>query len=192
MLRKNRPDFISAKAYRRRPEVKAAIKVVKAGGRAMILGGWASFKARLWAILFPGKEYPGLKWDCPLEYIFAMKIVDGWTVLDAYRQVVMRHERHAVIKSFREAEEKYTAAMTAVSDYFSPLIKNACECKDFEQAMDLVRECPCPVARAFGLDTMRQAGYRPQALLPLPTPAPLERRDKWAVEKHGDMHEASK
>lgn len=78
-----------AKDYENQPHVRAAMDLVSAHLELTRTGGWASFKARLWAILEPGKPYPGTAWTVPQEYIYASKRLQaGWNRRDAYRQVV--------------------------------------------------------------------------------------------------------
>ena len=78
-----------ANAYAGNPAAKNALAIVRKHPQLSRAGGWLTFKMRLWTILNPGSPYPGREWDVPKEFIYAMKIANGWTRVDAYRQVIL-------------------------------------------------------------------------------------------------------
>lgn len=80
--------------YERRPEVKAALDLIR-GHRRLLAGrgSWATFKLHLMEILgVPHERFT--EWDVPTELIYAQKRVGavgerGWTKKDAFAQVVV-------------------------------------------------------------------------------------------------------
>ncbi len=77
--------------YERRPEVKAALKLVRSRPELRRSSGWASYANRLMGLLgVPSGErkYEG-GWEMPLEFQYAYKrAVAGWKKKDAFDQVV--------------------------------------------------------------------------------------------------------
>ena len=78
--------------YGRRPEVKAALALVRDHRQILARGSWATFKSRLMEILgVPHDRFT--EWDVPTELIYAQKRIGaigerGWTKKDAFAQVV--------------------------------------------------------------------------------------------------------
>lgn len=77
--------------YERRPEVKAALKLVRSRPELLRTSGWASYANRLMDVLGvpPGeRKYEG-GWQMPVEYQYAHKrAVAGWSRQDAFNKVV--------------------------------------------------------------------------------------------------------
>lgn len=79
--------------YERRPEVKAALRLVRAN-REMLCrtGSFATFKHRLMTLLgIPGPQY--MAWSVPVELLYAQKRIGpkgerGWSKKDAFQQIV--------------------------------------------------------------------------------------------------------
>jgi len=77
--------------YERRPEVKAALKLVRSRPELLRTAGWASYANRLMDILGvpPGaRTYEG-GWQMPIEHQYAYKrAVADWSRKDAFDRVV--------------------------------------------------------------------------------------------------------
>jgi hypothetical protein len=79
--------------YERRPEVKAALKLMRDNRELLCrTGSFATFKHRLMDLLgIPGAEY--MVWNVPSEFLYAQKRVGpkgerGWSKKDAFRQII--------------------------------------------------------------------------------------------------------
>jgi hypothetical protein len=112
--------------YERRPEVKAALKLVRSRPELLRTSGWASYAHRLMdALGVPPAErkYKG-GWQMPVEYQYAYKrAVSGWSRNDAFDQVVApaiksgkpelsgRFARMALLEVFEELTGLYPTLM---------------------------------------------------------------------------------
>lgn len=103
--------------YERRPEVKAALKLVRSHRELVAGAGWANFKIRLMAILgIPPSQY--YTWDVPTEFKYASKRVKaGWSRKDAFRQVVASDIKGRL----SGADDPLEALETALMEEFSRL-----------------------------------------------------------------------
>lgn len=95
--------------YERRPEVKAALKLVRGQPELLRSHGWAGYVNRLMDLLGvpPGsRKYEG-GWEMPLEFQYAYKrAVAGWTKNDAFRVVTQASKSKRL--SGRQSESGFT------------------------------------------------------------------------------------
>jgi hypothetical protein len=77
--------------YERRPEVRAALKLVRSRPELRRAGGWASYANRLMDALDihpEERKYEG-GWKMPLEFMYASKrVTAGWSAKDAFNRIV--------------------------------------------------------------------------------------------------------
>jgi hypothetical protein len=82
---------MSPEEYERRPEVKAALKLVRSRPELRRAGSWATYAHRLMEILGvppEARKYQG-GWEMPLEFMYAQKrVTSGWSAKAAFDQVV--------------------------------------------------------------------------------------------------------
>jgi hypothetical protein len=83
---------MTAEEYERRPEVKAALKLVRSHRELLKTAGWSSYANRLMEILGipPGeRKYEG-GWQMPIEFMYAHKrAVAKWSKADAFGRIVL-------------------------------------------------------------------------------------------------------
>jgi len=84
--------MITAAEYERRPEVKAALDLVRRHPELMRSSGWASYASRLMEILGvpPEERKHRGGWDMPMEFMYAHKReVSGWSRDETFRLLVL-------------------------------------------------------------------------------------------------------
>jgi hypothetical protein len=108
--------------YERRPEVKAALRLVRSHPELLRTAGWAAYANRLMDALGIPPEHRQYKggWEMPLEYQYAYKrAVAGWSKKDAFEGVVKstiksgkiqlsgRFQRMPLVEVLEELERLY-------------------------------------------------------------------------------------